>query len=111
MLDAATGLEWQRGTSPTWLTQAASVSYCDGLTLDGKTGWRLPTVTELSSLVPGRKTASPYINLTLFPDTRSDEYWSASPVSTSSGVWYVDFSSGAPHFGAPPSTYWARCVR
>lgn len=111
VLDHATGLEWQRGTSPNRQSQAASIGYCAGLTLDGKTGWRLPTVAELSSLVPSRKAAEPYIELTIFPSTQSSYYWSASPVSGSSGGWSVYFGNGGTVSHVVTSTGWARCVR
>ncbi|MBX3182986.1 MAG: DUF1566 domain-containing protein [Polyangiaceae bacterium] len=111
VLDHATGLEWQRSTSPGQQYQVDSVSYCEGLSLGGKTDWRLPTVAELSSLVPGRKAVSPHIDLTLFSGTQSSFYWSASPVSGSSSGWVVSFGDGSTYGAGVAHAVWARCVR
>ncbi|MBX3183271.1 MAG: DUF1566 domain-containing protein [Polyangiaceae bacterium] len=110
VLDTATGLEWQGGASPSQQNQINSIMYCTQLTLDGKTDWRLPTVAELSSLMPGRKAAAPYIDLTIFPGTQAN-YWSATPVSGSSDYWYVNFGTGSTHSLGPSVPGLARCVR
>ncbi|MBX3182987.1 MAG: DUF1566 domain-containing protein [Polyangiaceae bacterium] len=111
VVDHATGLEWQRGNSLSTHNHADAVSYCEGLLLDGKADWRLPTVAELSNLVPGRKSASPYTDLTIFPGTQSSFYWTTSQFSGSSAVWVVGFHNG--QVGNSPATYahWVRCVR
>jgi len=53
--DTTSGLAWQSGaavgTIP-YLGENAQ-SYCAGLTWAGESGWRLPTITELRSLVRG----------------------------------------------------------
>ncbi|MBX3185166.1 MAG: DUF1566 domain-containing protein [Polyangiaceae bacterium] len=112
VLDGATGLEWQRGSAPSARSQAAAISYCDGLALDGKTGWRLPSASELSSLIPGLKLNSPLIDGAIFTGTFSAFYWSAD-------AWYLDsrlafavgFSSGRTWRYIATGSRHVRCVR
>lgn len=97
--DLKTGLTWQRcSVGQSWdgsdcTGEAISYSWSEGLSLsDGK--WRLPNITELASLV---ETAcfSPAINMSIFPSTPSDEYWSSSTYyQYGTYAWYVRFSDG-----------------
>jgi hypothetical protein len=57
-------------------------------------GWRCPTVDELCTL-PDRTKCNPAIDTTYFPDTRSDWYWSSSPVvGWPEHAWGVNFYGG-----------------
>lgn len=54
--DYATGLEWQQsnaqeGIDDYQFTWSAALSYCEALSLGGLTGWRLPNIKELQSIV------------------------------------------------------------
>ena len=53
VLDHETGLVWARdpATNPLVATQGDAADTCVKLVLGGKTGWRLPTVVELMSLL------------------------------------------------------------
>ncbi|PKL52235.1 MAG: hypothetical protein CVV37_02295 [Nitrospira bacterium HGW-Nitrospira-1] len=89
--DNNTGLMWQRsddGTARTW-TEAAD--YCHDLALGGYGEWRLPTKSELFSIVDfGRY--SPSINLSVFPNAKTDGYWSFSANQTFTDIaWNVFF--------------------
>ena len=59
------------------------------------TDWRLPNIKELSSLA-ARDRYNPAINSTIFPNTSSDWYWSASPDAYDSSVyaWQLNFNNG-----------------
>ncbi|MCW5199319.1 DUF1566 domain-containing protein [Desulfobulbus sp. F1] len=69
----------------------------------GQTGWRLPNIKELQSIVDETK-SSPAINSTVFPNVpAASQVWSSSPYAAgvvSGGTtywksWIVQFASGA----------------
>ncbi len=119
--DNATGLLWQRCsggfTDPigcttgsanqnTWANQG---SYCNGLTLAGKT-WRLPSIDELNTL-PHFGVSQPRID-SIFPNTyiAGGYYWS-STIGPSMNVWGVGFADGNDAFsGGSGSSSSVRCV-
>jgi hypothetical protein len=51
VLDRETGLVWQRAINPFFLPQFNASVNCNALRVDGRMGWRLPTIQELLSLV------------------------------------------------------------
>jgi hypothetical protein len=71
LIDALFGLEWQDPPAPNWreeddpvacsgytqedalLSWPEAVEYCDGLIWNGKPAWRLPSISELRTLVRG----------------------------------------------------------
>jgi hypothetical protein len=111
VLDTKTGLVWQRNLSASTYTWEEAKTYCTSLTLAGG-GWRLPWVFELSNLVDEQRTSAPTIDLTAFPDTPSEWFWSASPYALSSGnAWYVGFHDGSAGYGVVSVSCRARCVR
>ncbi|UHQ21935.1 DUF1566 domain-containing protein [Lysobacter sp. 5GHs7-4] len=59
-------------------------------------GWRVPTLTELLSLVRYDR-SGPAIDTDLFPETQSGAYWTSQPLAAMSDrdVWIVDFFSGS----------------
>jgi hypothetical protein len=121
--DTSTGLVWQRdgsGSRPncaadpdcTWVEAQA---YCAGLTLDGS-GWRLPTLGELHSIVDTTVTSPPMINQTAFPNTPADCFWTSSPYSSPYELPCecasdVQFSNGGEFHGFEWLGFRVRCVR
>lgn len=99
--DAQTGLIWRRCT----VGQAWSNGICvGGLTVFRheealahamtQSGWRLPNVKELTSLVD-TSSVRPAINGVAFPGTPTALYWSSTPdVQLPSSAWSVDFGMG-----------------
>lgn len=109
--DNATGLMWQYcavghtwngsscspGATPTytWL-EALTSAVSNGASYAGKTGWRVPNVKELSSIVE-RTCASPALNKYLFPGTPGGMFWTSTVFSggTTTNAWSVNFATGA----------------
>ena len=123
--DTKSKLTWQQtisstttlaGSTPRTFTWAAAKTYCAGVGASlGGTGWRLPTLKELQSLVDySQSTATMMIDPNAFPSTPAAGFWSASPLAgSSSSVWLVDFIDGTTAFAAVVPGYGAlvRCVR
>lgn len=109
--DARTGLRWQRTTPDTIYPKAdGAIAYCQGVTLDGEGGFRLPTVKELNTLIDEKK-VGPAIDPALFPGTKSEWYWTASPYVYLPGYhWAVTFGDGASYVNVSGKGL-ARCVK
>jgi len=108
--DNATGLIWQQEDDNTERTWADAGTYCDGLTLDGNSDFRLPTIEELVSITD-KQISNPSINA-IFTNTNSSGYWSATTgASGTSDAWYVYFNGGDDGWRDKTVTYFVRCVR
>ena len=111
--DTKTKLTWQQpGPSATY-TWAAAKTYCAGLGSSlGGTGWRLPTIKELQTIVDNSKVMNPRIDPNAFPGTGSTIYWSSTPVMNSpSGAWGVLFYTGTSSTYIVTDSDSVRCVR
>lgn len=109
VLDNETGLMWQRdvhGSTYTWLD---ALSYCETLSLAGRSDWRLPTRKELHTIVDVSR-HSPAIDATAFPGTPSEGFWSSTPLGGQL-AWTVYFTTGQPSWTSTGNTYRVRCVR
>jgi hypothetical protein len=102
--DTITGLVWQRDGSGTrtacsgpgalTCSWSEAQAYCASLVLGGLSGWRLPAVLELSTIVDFTQTSPPTIDQATFPGTPSEYFWATSPPSGGYGHPYIDFGSG-----------------
>jgi hypothetical protein len=96
-LNPATGLMAAVGAIADELTYAEAEAALGLLNADSYAGfndWRLPTVQELFSLVDHSR-HSPAADPAFYPDTKSDWYWSSTPVAWSSDhAWIVNFGLG-----------------
>lgn len=112
VVDRVTGLEWQAdGTIGSMMTQSEAVAFCQGLSLNGHTDWRLPSVIELVSIVD-RTRFNPSINVSAFPITPLGEYWTSSAhLGFLDRGWYVGFDSGIVWTTPSSTPSYARCVR
>jgi Protein of unknown function (DUF1566) len=114
VLDQHTGLAWQQlsATATSWHDALAQ---CDNLNTLGYggafTGWRLPTVIELLSIIDS--TAGPAaINSGAFPSTPAGAFWSASsPGADAGAAWEVGFDQGGTRLADVGQPGGVRCVR
>ena len=115
VFDTYTKLTWQRTPPPSdpktgLLNWADAKAYCKGLVLVG-TGWRLPEITELRSIVDYKQSV-PAIDPVAFPKAPAEYFWSNTPyMGAADAVWIVSFYTGdSSNMGV---TGWerVRCVR
>jgi hypothetical protein len=106
VLDTKTHLTWQN-PAPIQASWDYGHAYCGTL----GSGWRLPTIKELETLVDysvvGAPTADP-----IFADTQPLQYWSSTPMRTSTDyAWTVDFKYGSTVRDQRTNVHFIRCVR
>ena len=100
VLDKVTNLMWMRcslgqsgndcsmgtATEMNWKDALLSVN---GYSFAGHSDWRVPTVKELFTLVEQR-CYNPSINITIFPATTQQYYWTSSPdVGVAGNAWSI----------------------
>jgi hypothetical protein len=108
--DAATTLAWQRSAPADTYDFSGASKYCAQLDLAGP-GWRLPTIKELQTLVDETR-RMPAIDVTAFPHTVSDYYWTSSQVpGFATQAWTVSFAYGFDGFFGADTQQHVRCVR
>ena len=118
--DTVTGLMWMQcslGQNSATDCSGSASSYnwkealeaAEGHVFATYSDWRLPNIKELSSLA-ARDRYDPAINSTVFPNTPSVWYWSASPnANFSNSAWLLDFSYGYDYYRS--NSYYVRLVR
>jgi hypothetical protein len=94
--DVITGLTWQK-TVPEAKTWSEAMAFCPGL----GPGWRLPSLTELQTIVDETKGGQrdgityPPIDEAAFPSTKAAYYWTSSPrAGAPDHAYYVAFIHG-----------------
>lgn len=116
--DNVTGLTWQKCSagksgsdcsigSMGAYSWSAAIGLCSRL----GTGWRLPSVTELTRIVDFGTSYST-IDGTKFPGTGISGYWSSTAHANVSGyAWYVNFAQGNTWSVPQTESHYVRCVR
>lgn len=110
--DPSTGLMWQDNRDAKSIEKdwEGAKAYCENLSLEGQSDWRLPAIKELQSIVDITK-YDPAIKAG-FKNTASNYYWSSSAcVDGSSYAWSVDFEYGDTRNGDKSNSIHVRCVR
>jgi hypothetical protein len=112
VLDRETGLVWERSPSTSTNSWYNSLDLCANLDIGGRKGWRLPSISELASLLDTGSAAIPLLPAGHpFLNVQSSQYWAAA-IRVGTAPWVVNFSSGSVNFvggTAGPNYRW--CVR
>ena len=111
VLDTTTNLTWSVKETRA-IPQPKAPAAAQKLTTCGFDNWRLPTRTELLTLVDDTR-YSPAIDTTFFPNCQSGWYWTSTRAASSPGgcAWVVGFGYGyAGWFGQDLSGF-VRAVR
>ena len=111
VIDSTTGLQWQDDAIGSVMAWTAAIDYCENLTLDTYSDWRLPNLKELISIVDDTK-VDPSIDTLVFQNTASDDYWSSTTYAGHSDyAWYVYFRYGYQSYYVKANSIYVRCVR
>jgi len=109
--DNVTHLVWERLASTTNYLWSDAATYCQGRSTGGLSGWRLPAIRELLSIVDARE-CSPSIDTAAFPDTPGTWFWSSTlTAGGSSNARSVDFGNGYSGYNGVGASGYVRCVR
>lgn len=94
--DQQTGLAWQREPSEQTYVEADAHAYCAALSLGGHSDWRLPTVSELQTLISETNSGHLDPNFTL-SEHAPVRFWTTTALPDAQAVvWAVDFDGGTP---------------
>ncbi len=111
VVDTTTGLEWQASPFAESMKHADAVQACAELRLGGHDDWRLPTRTELLTLVDDTR-CSPAIDTDAFPNTPNTWFWTSTAYAGDKDyAWLVGFGNGGSSIGSRGSHGRARAVR
>ena len=84
-------------------------TYCERLSLHGMENWRVPTFTELLSIVNYTQ-ADPAIDA-VFTHVGEGTYWTSTDFSsTRSRAWTIDFRTGKTYYSYKSTNHAVRCV-
>lgn len=109
--DLGTGLVWQRSTPDRTFDFDGARAYCAALTVAGQQGWRLPSMTELLTLIDEGAAVAPLIDTTAFPNTPGEAFWTSSAFGGATGMaWQVYFDRGNGLYGLSSAQFRVRCV-
>ncbi|MEI6805754.1 MAG: DUF1566 domain-containing protein, partial [Myxococcaceae bacterium] len=108
--DTLTGIQWQQNASATAMNWTDAKNYCANQTTGGLSGWRVPNIGELQTLVDETKgTLSPYAPV--FLNTPVSSLWSSTRVAgDTSSSWEIT-NAGRSWSSVVTTLNQVRCVR
>lgn len=111
-LDIGTGLTWQRVTDGVERDWDTAQAYCANLVLGGSSDWRLPTITELATIVDESR-SEPAIDMNVFPGTPPQaNFWtSTTSAANAAQAWGIYFYYGEMNPQDKTVIKLVRCVR
>lgn len=114
ILDAATGLVWQKSDDGIARNWEEALAYCEGLALDGSSDWRLPNAKEFQSIVdytrapdatdPGRR--GPALDPLFGISDPEGWFWTSTTHlegPSSSAAVYITFGQATGFMGSGPT--------
>lgn len=110
VFDSVTKLTWQR-TAGSGYDRVTAERYCRDVVLAGVTGWRLPTLHELYTIIDERR-SRPALDR-VFASTPNRFAWSSTYLrgAGTSIAWGVDFTYGISLAVDAAEVHEVRCVR
>ncbi len=111
--DPKTNLVWEDNihVKEVKITHIKAKTYCDALTLGNFENWRLPTLSELLSIVDYKR-YKPAMAKEFQHVNKDTLYWSSTPyVKSSDEFWGVSFKDGATSNASETYDRYIRCVR
>jgi hypothetical protein len=109
--DNYTGLVWQKIQSSSLFTWEEALTYAFGLSLAGKTDWRLPNIKELQSLNDEKK-SKPSFNKDYFPNILSGNFWSSTTmINATVKAWDLNIDYGIVSYSEKTLKENVICVR
>ena len=109
--DFYTGLTWQKLHPAETMSWEEALNYASGLSLAGKTDWRLPDVKELQSLNDPRL-YKPSFNKTYFSNSLSGNFWSSTTqVNSTIKAWDINIDYGIVSYNEKTVSEYVLCVR
>ena len=114
LIDNVTGLLWQKTAGVTPMTWDAAADYCASLNSSGlgghSSGWRLPALVELDSIMDLSVDSGAAIN-PIFPGTTAAGFWTSNEdPNDNTTAWIMDFGTTDNEVVAKTATNYARCV-
>jgi MYXO-CTERM domain-containing protein len=110
--DKTTALEWQRRDDGAKRSWQDALSYCANLSLGGLSGWHLPNISELESIVQYDTLNNGVAIDPAFQDPKGDLYWTSTQnEGAPSLTWSITFNIGAVDGVTVSGFGYARCVR
>ena len=111
VLDTSSNLQWQDDVSSVSKTWTEAIAYCEDLTLEEYSDWRLPNRNELLSIVDYNK-YNPAIKEDVFTHITSSYCWSSTTyASNTSYAWRINFNNGGTYNYDKTNSTYVRCVR
>jgi Protein of unknown function (DUF1566) len=111
--DDETGLVWEMTLETKEVSWTDARAACADKNVDGRKGWRLPSIFELASLMDLSIREGPTLPVGHpFTNVQMDVYWSATTVADKpNSAWLVFFDTGKVAQGLKTITFHAWCVR
>jgi hypothetical protein len=111
--DNETGLVWEKTLETAEMSWTEARAACADRDVGGRKGWRLPSISELASLVDPSIRSGPALPLDHpFTNVLTDVYWSATSVTDNpKNAWLVFFDTAKATFAVKTITFHFWCVR